>query len=135
MKPDTYTKVLLTIIALSLLYLCALQSGASVAAQPAQALMNALPAQPVIVVGYGHLDPNAPGGVAIAWANERNGIGDPTVPVRVVDVPQQVQTHVVIDRAPQLSVSVDAIRKGGDWDPIRTAVERQPGQGKPGGGR
>jgi hypothetical protein len=135
MKTDTYTKFLLTLIALSLLYLCGMQSGAQLLAQPVRNIMNPLPAQPVIVVGYGHLDPKAPGGVAIAWTNERDGIGDRTVPVRVLELPHESQRHVVIDSAPQLSVSVDAVKKGSPWDPIRTEVDRQPSLAKPGGGQ
>lgn len=133
MKTDTYTKVVLTLIALCLLYICAVQSGTPLLAQGVRNVMNPLPAQPVIVVGYGHLDPSAPGGVAIAWADERRAIGDRTIPVRVVEPPPEA--HVVIDRAPQISVSVDAVRKGKEWDPVRTEVERQPPQAKPGGGQ
>ena len=133
MKTDTYTKVVLTVIALCVLYICAMQSAAPLVAQGVRNIMTPLPAQPVIVVGYGHLDPSAPGGVAIAWADERKEIGDRTVPVRVVEVP--AQTHVVVDHAPQISVSVDSIRKSPQWDPVRTEVERQPAQAKPGGGR
>lgn len=133
MKTDTYTKAVLTVIALCLLYVCAMQSGAPLVAQGARNIMNPLPAQPVIVVGYGHLDPNAPGGVAIAWMDERKGIGDRTVPVRVIEAP--AEAHVVVDRAPQISVSLDSVRKGPQWDPIRTAVERQPAQARPGGGQ
>ena len=135
MKTDNYTKLLLTIIALSLLYICALQSGAPLLAQSARhAVLNPLPAQPVIVVGYGHLDPKTPGGVDIAWLDERNGIGDPTAPIRVAEDPRQKPVHVIVESAPRLSVSVDEIRKGAPWDPIRTEVERQPPQARPGGG-
>jgi hypothetical protein len=133
MKTDTYTKGVLTVVALCLLYICAMQSAAPLLAQRALNVITPLPAQPVIVVGYGHLDPSAPGGVAIAWADERRGVGDRTVPVRVVEAP--AQTHVVIDHAPQISVSVDSVRKSLQWDPIRTEVERQPAQAKPGGGQ
>lgn len=135
MKTDIYTKAVLTLMALCLLYICAMQSGAPLLAQGGLNIMSPLPAQPVIVVGYGHLDPKAPGGVAIAWADERNRIGDRTVPVRVLELPHEAQGHVVIDAAPQLSVSVDAVKKGAHWDPIRTEVERQPPQPKPGGDR
>lgn len=133
MKTDTYTKCLLTVMAICLVYLCAVQSGTPLFAQPVRNIMNPLPAQPVIVVGYGHLDPKAPGGVAIAWANQRDGVGDPTVPVRVLELPHDGPRHVVIDSAPQLSVSVDSVKKGARWDPIRTAVERQSSLDKPGG--
>lgn len=133
MNTDVYTKAALTIIALCLLYMCALQAGVPLAAQGVRNVMNPLPAQPVIVVGYGHLDPNAPGGVAIAWADQRTAVGDPTVPVRIVAPP--AETHVIVDHAPQLSVSLDAIRKTLQWDPIRTDVEKQPAQSKPGGGQ
>ncbi|MGH9411984.1 MAG: hypothetical protein ACRD1V_21315 [Vicinamibacterales bacterium] len=135
MRIDLYTKTVLTVIALCLVYLCSMQSGVLVHAQSAPATMIApLPAQPVVIVGYGHLDASVPGGVEIAWADRQRRVGDEALPVRPVDDPRARPLRVDVERAPQLSVSVDAIRRGGQWDAIRTDVEKQPAQGKPGGG-
>ena len=55
MRPDPYTKAVLTVIAGCLLWLCAMQTGRPLAAQQALTLEKAAP-QPVVIVGWGTLD-------------------------------------------------------------------------------
>ena len=52
MRPDPYTKAVLTVIAGCLLWLCAMQTGRPLAAQQALTLEKAAP-QPVVIVGWG----------------------------------------------------------------------------------
>jgi len=54
MRPDPYTKTVLTVIAGCLLWLCAMQTGRPLAAQQALTLEKAGP-QPVVIVGWGTL--------------------------------------------------------------------------------
>ena len=85
MRPDAYTKAVLTVIAACLLWLCALSAGLPLSAQSTMFLSNVSP-QPVVIVGSGTIDDQ--GHVAIAMIKDRAGQhSDPNVPVKLAAVP------------------------------------------------
>jgi hypothetical protein len=137
MAADRYTKFILTVIAACLLWLCAMSSGLPVLAQarPGTALLGPLPAQPVVIVGYGRLNARSPNGVDIAWADQTRGLGEEAIAVRSLDEPRAKPLRVRIDGPQPLSVRLDEIRQTGAWDAVRTRVEKEPAQAKPGDGR
>lgn len=132
MRTDTYTKVVLTIIAACLLWLCAMSAGQPLKAQPLQ--YSALPAQPVVVVGWGRLNPGAPGGIEIAWSDPGRKISEASVQVRPATDPKFDPLRVRVEMPTPLPVSIDAIRKSraGAWDAVRTAAEPDTGSRVPG---
>src|SRR5258708_21824990 len=79
MLVDRYTKVVLTVIAGCLLWLCAMGAGPSLSAQRASAITNAV--QPVVIVGTGTLDQQ--GTVVVHYVRTPDGRTrtDPTIPV------------------------------------------------------
>jgi hypothetical protein len=131
MLTDTYTKAVLTIIAGCLLWLCAISAG-----QPlkAQAQYSPLPAQPVVVVGWGRLNPGAPGGIEIAWSDSARKIAEPAVPIRPTTNPNFEPLRVRADVAAPIPVSLEAVKKGrgGAWDALRIATEPDTGSRVPG---
>ena len=130
MRPDSYTKTVLTVIAGSLLWLCAMQTGRPVAAQQALTLEKAAP-QPVVIVGWGTLDEQG----RISIERDRTGRRtDPNLPVKLVSVPAapiDVRLNYT-DREP-MPVGVTRIKPVGEWEPIRSAAEPEPTRPKPGG--
>ncbi len=134
MHIDFYTKAVLTVIAACLLWICAMSAGQPLKAQPVQ--YSALPAQPVVVVGWGRLNPGAPGGIEIAWADPGRKISEAAVPIRQAAAEKIDPLRVRVEMAAPLPVSIDAIRRpragGGEWDPLRTAVEPDMGSRLPG---
>jgi hypothetical protein len=125
MRPDAYTKAVLTLIAGCLLWLCAMQTGGPVAAQQPLALEKAAP-QPVVIVGWGTLDEQ--GRPSVTMQQTRTGRRtDPNIPVTLVNVPA-----VPIDKEP-MPVGVTRIKPVGEWEPIRSAAEPEPTRPKPGG--
>jgi hypothetical protein len=133
MKTDTYTKTLLTIIAGCLLWICVMSAGQAVKAQPQQQYAP-LPAQPVVVVGWGRLNPGAPGGVEITWFDPVRKISEPAVPIRPATDPKFEPLRVRVDLPMPLPVSVEAVKKArnAEWDALRTAAEPDPGSRVPG---
>jgi hypothetical protein len=140
---DRYTKIVLTIIAVCLLWLSVMTTG-----RPAQAQsltpMGSLPGgvQPVVIVGWGSMDQQ--GRVALRFISD-NGVRrtDATLPVRADNALPVKLPYSADDPLPTrlntqdnpLSVSITAIRRGdGLWDPIRTQVEPANTRDKPGGG-
>jgi hypothetical protein len=132
MPTDTYTKAVLTVIAASLLWICVMSAGQPLRAQPPQ--FSPLPAQPVVVVGWGRLNPAAPGGVEIAWADPSRRISEAAVPIRPASDPKLDPLRVRIEMPTPLPVSLDGVRKpaSGAWDPVRTAAEPDTGARVPG---
>jgi hypothetical protein len=132
MKTDAYTKTLLTIIAACLLWLCVMSAGQPVSAQPQQQY-SPLPAQPVVVVGWGRLNPAARGGIELAWSDSDRKISEPAVPIRPGD-PKHDPLRVRVDLPAPLPVSLEAVKKGKDgaWDALRTAAEADSGSRVPG---
>ena len=132
MNIDGYTKTVLTIIAACLLWLCVMSAGQPVNAQPQQQYAS-LPAQPVVVVGWGRLNPAAPGGIELAWTDSARKISEPAVPIRPGDQKHD-PLRVRVDLAAPLPVSLEAVKKGRDgaWDAVRTAAEADSGSRVPG---
>jgi hypothetical protein len=132
MKVDWYTKMVLTVIAASLVWLCLKSSGATVSAQAQPQLWSPLPAQPVVVVGWGRLNPAAPGGIELDWADPQRRLSEPSVSVRPSLDPRYDPLRVRLDAQAPISVSLDAVRRGPAWDPLRTQIERDAPQRVPG---
>jgi hypothetical protein len=138
MKPDTYIKAVLTVIAGSLLWLCAMNTGRPLAAQ--QPLQYGGTAQPVIIVGWGTMDDTGRATVTMDRTGRRS---DPNLPVKLVSQPVEVKVisgptapvdvrlHYT-DLAP-LPVGVTRIKPVGDWEPIRQTAEPEPTRPRPGG--
>lgn len=131
-KIDPYTKAVLTVIAASLVWLCVKSSGEPVIAQSPVALWSPLPAQPVVVVGWGRLNPAVAGGIEIDWSDPQRRVSEPSVPVRPSTDPRFDPLRVRVESQAPLSVSVDGVRRGSNWDPFRTQVEKDPPQRVPG---
>jgi len=129
MRTDAYTKTVLTVIAASLVWMCLRSAGQPVIAQSQPALYS--PAQPVVVVGWGRLNPSVPGGVEIDWADPQRRISQPVLTVRQDRDPAST-FRVQIEPQGLLPVSVDGVRRGAVWDPVRTQVEKEPVQRTPG---
>jgi hypothetical protein len=132
MRTDTYTKAVLTVIAACLLWIAAMSSGQPLEAQPQQ--YSPLPAQPVVVVGWGRLNPGAPGGIEIAWSDSVRKVSEPAVPIRPSMDPKFDPLPVRVELRAPLPVSLEAIRKGreGAWDALRTSAEPDAGSRAPG---
>jgi hypothetical protein len=139
MNTDRYTKVVLTIIAGCLLWMCLMSVGGRVQAQspsqPPNSRNSGGAAQPVIIVGTGTMD--LAGNVMINFTQQAGGVRrtDPTVPVQLpysLDKPLPVGLHYTAN-AP-MPVQITAVTKVGDWQSIRTQVEEMPPKPKPGGG-
>jgi hypothetical protein len=128
MTVDRYTRLVLTVIAGSLLYLCLLQSGWSASAQGlAPAGPNVLqPTKPqaVVIVGWGSL--RSDGQVFLSTVKEQNGVvhSDPTLHMKIEQNPQQ-PLPVTLGVTPQhpLPVGINTIKAGAEWEPIRTKSE------------
>jgi hypothetical protein len=142
---DRYTKVVLTIIAGCLLWLCVMNGGRAVEARQLTP-MGSLPGgvQPVVIVGWGSMDQQ--GKVSLRFVTD-NSVRrtDATLPVRA-DSPLSVKLQysdenplpakVFSSAENPLAVQISSIRKNADaWDPVRTQVEPAPWRDKPGGGR
>jgi hypothetical protein len=121
MKIDTYTKAVLTVIAACLVWLCVKSSGDV-----------ALPAQPVVVVGWGRLNPAVTGGIEIDWSDSQRRLSETSLAVRPSADARFDPLRVRVENQTPLSVSVDGVRRGKDWEPLRTQVEKDPPQLTPG---
>ena len=140
MRPDAYTKAVLTVIAGCLLWLCAMQSGRPLAAQQPQQpqrpllLAEAARAQPVVVVGWGTIDEQ--GRASVTMMQDRAGRrSDPNIPVKLTSVtagPLDVRLEYN-DKRP-LPVGLTRIKPAPDtaWEPVRTAAEPDPPRSRPG---
>lgn len=132
MKIDSYTKTVLTVIAACLVWLCVKSTGETVVAQAQPALWSPLPAQPVVVVGWGRLNPAVAGGIEIDWSDPQRRVSESSVAVRPSTDPRFDPMRVRVESQAPLSVSVDAVRRGAAWDPFRTQVEKDPPRLTPG---
>jgi hypothetical protein len=139
MKPDTYTKVVLTVIAGCLLWLCAMNTGRPLGAQQ-NLQLGAGTAQPVVIVGWGTIDDKGTASVTMDRTGRRS---DPNLLVKLVSQPVDVKLVGVpaapidvrlnyTDLAP-LPVGVTRIKPAGDWEPIRQRAEPEPTRPRPGG--
>ena len=132
MRPDPYTKTVLTVIAGCLLWLCAMQTGRPLAAQQALTLEKAAP-QPVVIVGWGTLDEQ--GRVAVTMQQTRTGRrSDPNLPVTLMSVPAApIDVRLSYTDKEPMPVGLTNIKPVGEWEPIRSAAEPEPTRPKPGG--
>jgi hypothetical protein len=135
MSVDRYTKTVLTVIAACLLWMCIKDAGPSLLAQrpqdrerpadqfPVDLREIKTVAQPVILVGTGTMDRQ--GNIEVTFnQQERTRRTDPTLSVRLPYSPSN-----------PMAVEISAIKKTGEWDSLRTAVDDAPLRAKPGYGR
>lgn len=147
MNVDRYTKLVLTVIAGCLLWMCVMGSGTSLAAQaPHQKILNT-PVQPVVIVGTGTLDQAGMVTVNLTQQSGTQWRTDPTLPVSLpytaekplaVSLPytasRPMPSQLFYTPAAPLPVEIAAVRKTGEWEPLRAAVEDAPTRKRPGGG-
>jgi hypothetical protein len=144
---DRYTKAVLTVIAGCLLWICAMGAGQSASAQTAGFLrLTNAQVQPIVIVGTGTLD--SEGTVTVNYV-QQNGTRrtDPTLPVALpytsakplpvalpyTDASPMPARLTNASDAP-VPVEISAVRKVGEWEPIRASVEDAPMKKRPGGG-
>lgn len=147
MTVDRYTKAVLTVIAGCLLWICAMGTGQALSAQSStSARTQNASAQPVIVVGTGTVDQQ--GTLTVNYIVQ-DGVRrtDPTLPVALpysaqkplpVGLPytsdSPLPARLTNASDTPVPVEISAVRKVGQWEPIRTSVEDAPAKTKPGGG-
>ena len=149
MQIDRYTKLVLTVIAACLLWMCVMSTGRAVQAQQLPAASPSVAgwppgAQPVVIVGWGNADSR--GQYTVRFMTQ-GGVRrtDESIPVRSerpipVTLPYSTETPIPARIVPSgdtpLPVQISSIRKSHDsWEPIRTQVEPAPTRGTPGGER
>jgi hypothetical protein len=132
MTVDRYTKIVLTVIAACLLWLCAVGTPSTLYAQQHMTFQNGNgPAVPVVVVGAGTLTRD--GVVTVLFRGDRT---DPALPVTLpYTVANPLPMHLPYSPESPLAIEVSAVRKGANWEPLRVAVEDAPTRSKPGIGR
>ena len=141
MRPDAYTKAVLTVIAACLVWLCAMSAGRPLSAQQPMQL-GTTTVQPVVVVGWGTFDEH--GRTSVSMIDGRSGRqSDPNLPVKLVAVPAG-PLDVRLPRGPvdvrlnytdqsPMPVGITRIKPAAEWEPIRNAAEPEPTRSKPGG--
>lgn len=133
MNVDRYTKAVLTVIAGCLVWICAMGIGPSLSAQPRTTIANEV--QPVLIVGSGTLDQQ--GHLIVQYVRQPDGRSrtDPTVPVSLPYTPASpLPARLMNSPEAPLAVEIAAVKKTGEWEPIRAKVEDAPARPKPGGG-
>jgi hypothetical protein len=131
MSNDTYTKAVLTVIAACLVWI-GINTMQPVHAQRAPVQLLPLPATPVVVVGWGRLNPSAPGGVEVNWADRDRHISEASVPVHADSDKKFEPLRVHVELPAPLPVSLESVKKTGAWDAVRTAAEPDSGSRTPG---
>jgi hypothetical protein len=136
---DRYTKAVLTVIAGCLVWICAMGAGVPVGAQPRPLRLDNIAVQgtvqPVILVGTGTLDSR--GALTIAYPRHQDGRDrtDPTLPVTLpYSDANPMPAQLFYSGAAPLPVEITAVKKVGEWEPLRAKVEDAPAKPKPGGG-
>ena len=139
---DRYTKAVLTVIAGCLLWICAMGAGVSLTAQrtSVQTMPNAT-VQPVVIVGTGTLDQR--GTVTVNFTQQ--GRTDPTLAVQLpytasnplpASLPyttaKPLPTQLPYNATSPLAIEIAAVKKTGDWEPVRVRVEDAPTKSRPG---
>ena len=132
MAVDRYTKIVLTIIAGCLLWICAMWTPSALHAQQPLTFQNGNgPAVPVVIVGTGTLGRD--GLITVAFQGNHTV---PTVPVTLpYSATNPLPTHLPYSADEPLAVEVSSVRKGATWEPVRVTVEDAPTRAKPGIGR
>lgn len=148
MNVDRYTKAVLTVIAGCLVWICAMGAGGVAQAQQTTHDLASLPdrVQPVVIVGTGSMD--LQGRIRLNFS-QQGGVQrtDPTVPVQLpytaakplpVGLPytaaSPMPSQLFYTSAVPLPVEIAAVKKTGEWEPLRAKVEDGPARPKPGGG-
>jgi hypothetical protein len=136
MTVDRYTKTVLTVIAGCLLWMCVMGAGRPVAAQPSTLDMSLFKGvvQPVVLVGTGTMD--RMGKIDVNFNGRASGQRtDPTLAVQLpyTDL-KPLPVGLPYTAAAPIPVEISAVRKTGEWEPIRARVEDQPTRPRPGGG-
>jgi hypothetical protein len=136
MNIDRYTKTVLTVIAGCLLWMCAMGTGSPVAAQPSTLDMAPFKdvVQPVVIVGTGTMDRT--GRIAVNFhGSGRDQRTDPTLKVELpYTVLKPLPASLSYTTASPIPVEISAVKKTGEWEPIRARVEDAPVRPRPGGG-
>jgi hypothetical protein len=138
MPSDRYIKIVLTIIAACLIWLCAMSTGRPIQAQPQPPAVQGGPPQAVVVVGWGTMD--EAGRITVMRTGGRENSTDPNLPVKVMETARPIDVHaprpidVRLDysAARPMPVGITEIRPAGEWAPIRSSVEGEPVRPKPG---
>ena len=133
MNVDRYTKAVLTVIAGCLLWICAMGIGPSLSAQPRTTIAHEV--QPVLIVGSGTLDQQ--GHLIVHYVRQPDGRSrtDPTIPVSLPYTPTSpLPAKLMNSPEAPLAVEIAAVKKTGEWEPIRAKVEDAPAKPRPGGG-
>ena len=132
MAVDRYTKIVLTIIAGCLLWICVIGTPAPLHAQQNMTFQNGNgPAVPVVVVGTGTM--RRDGVVTMTFRGDRT---DPTLPVTLpYSAANPLPTHLPYTPDAPLPVEVTSVRKGTNWDSLHVTVDDAPVRAKPGIGR
>jgi hypothetical protein len=132
MNVDRYTKAVLTVIAGCLLWMCVMGAGTTLQAQrqrdrdpepiPVDLREIRTVAQPVILVGTGTMDRQ--GNIQVTFnQQDKDRRTDPTLSVRLPYSPSN-----------PMAVEIAAVKKAGEWESLRTAVDDAPLRQKPGTG-
>ena len=125
---DRYTKAVLTVIAASLLWLCALQAGRPVEAQQKPPEVAPGPPQPIVIVGWGTMDAEG----RITLIRTPRGITDSNLPVKVTALPPgPVDVRLPYSDVQPLPVGVSQVKPVGPWEPLRVSVEDAPVRTRP----
>ena len=136
MNIDRYTKLVLTVIAGCLLWICAMGAGRPLAAQSSTMDIATFKGavQPVVIVGTGTMDRT--GKVMVNF----NGTGaaqrtDPTLSVVLpYTAAKPLSVSLPYTSEVPIPVEINAVKKIGEWEPIRARVEDAPVKTRPGGG-
>ena len=135
MTVDRYTKGVLTVIAACLLWLCVMTLGLPLSAQqfgsPTAQMISRVPAQPVVIVGWGTMNPE--GQVALSLVKDASGAvhTDTNLEVKLRQTdPIPVSLSYTLQQP--LPVGITSIKAGTNWEPIRAKVEPQPPTSMPG---
>src|SRR3954468_8477371 len=133
MNIDRYTKLVLTVIAGALVWICALLSGSPLGAQQITAVAPGRP-QPVVIVGWGTMTQT--GAVSVEWVRDaRSGEVRTrnTLPVRVENAPTEPLAVTLPYTAQEpMPVGLTSVKPGRDWEPIRTKAEPELPRATPG---
>ena len=134
MMVDRYLKAVLTVIAGCLAWLCVMGLPERVDAQQKTLDLASLRtvAQPVILVGTGTLD--ASGRVDVNFIRTGSVTRtDPTVPVALpYSAANPMPSRLFYTPAAPLPIEIAAVKKTGEWEPVRTSVDDAPFKKKPG---
>ena len=135
MSIDRYTKFVLTVIAGCLLWICAMGVARPLDAQSSTMDIASFKGavQPVVLVGTGSMDRT--GKVLVSFNASTGQRTDPTVQVQLpYTAVKPLPVSLPYTAVEPIPVEISAVRKTGEWEPIRARVEDAPVRPRPGGG-